>query len=215
MQIEIDPSRNASVTTAADRILALRQSHPVRVAVDGRTASGKTTYADRLAAIIDASGREVIRGSVDGFHRPRAVRHARGRLSPDGYYEDARDVEAMRTLLLDPLGPSGDRLYVTASFDLDRDEPLEPVPERASEAAVLIVDGTFLQRPELRAAWDFVIFLNVPEEEARRRGVERDSLASVGDADVSELYLCRYGPAFARYEAECRPIEQADLLLNN
>lgn len=215
MDVERHMTRATSIDAVAQKVLALRQSHPVRVAVDGRTASGKTTLADELAAALAQSGRPVIRGSIDGFHRPRAVRHSRGRLSPDGYYEDARDFDAMRLLLLDPLGPSGDRLYVTATFDLERDEALELIPRLASDNAVLVVDGTFLQRPELRSAWDYVIFLDVPAEEARRRGIERDFFALGGEASTSELYMRRYGPAFTRYEAECRPAEQANVLIDN
>lgn len=207
--------RASSITAVAREVLALSKWHPIRVAVDGRTASGKTTFADDLAAVIGQTCRPVIRASIDGFHRPKAVRYRRGRLSPDGYYEDARDVHAMRKLLLDPLGPLGDRLYVTATFDLDRDEALGPIARQANVDAILVVDGTFLQRPELRPAWDYVIFLSVTEEEARRRGVERDFNASGGKACTSELYVRRYGPAFSRYEAECRPAEQADILIDN
>ncbi|HET9867258.1 MAG TPA: hypothetical protein VFQ06_08200 [Nitrospira sp.] len=202
-----------AIEHVAERILELSLSHPVRVAVDGRTASGKTTFADALAAIMQQGARRVIRASVDGFHRSRVERHRRGRLSPDGYYEDARDLQAMRHLLLDPLGPGGDRNYVTASFDLDGDRPLKRSPERAPKNAVLIVDGTFLQRPELRDAWDFVIFLDAPAKEARRRGVERDASALGGTAAASELYDRRYGPAFARYDRECRPAHHANIVM--
>ena len=80
---------------------------------------------------------------------------------------------------------------------------------------MLIVDGTFLQRPELRDAWDFVIFLDVPAEEARRRGVERDASDLGGTTAVSELYDRRYGPAFARYDAECRPADSADVIMDS
>jgi uridine kinase len=204
-----------AIENVAKRILELSLSHPVRVAVDGRTASGKTTFADALAAIMQPGGRRVIRASVDGFHRPSVERHRQGRMSPEGYYQDARDLEAIRHLLLDPLGPRGDRKYVRASFDLDRDEPLDGEPERATEDAVLIVDGTFLQRPELSDAWDFVIFLDVPAEEARQRGVERDAPALGGTAAAAELYDRRYCPAFDRYESECRPADHADVVLDN
>ena len=203
------------IDDVAKRILELKLPHPVRIAVDGRTASGKTTFADALAAAIERLGRPSIRASVDGFHRPRADRYRQGRLSPDGYYEDARDLQAMRRLLLDPLGPGGDRNFVTASFDLDGDRPLKGTAQRAPEEAVLIVDGTFLQRPELRDAWDIVIFLDVPAAEARRRGVERDAPALGGTVAASELYDRRYGPAFARYEAECRPVDHADIVVAN
>jgi uridine kinase len=208
-------SRTAALAAVADRILSLRLAHPVRVAVDGRTASGKTTFADELADRVRAVGRSVIRASADGFHNPRAVRHRQGRLSPDGYYDDARDLRAVRRLLLDPLGPGGNRHYVAQIFDLERDRPVEPEVQRAEDDAVLLVDGTFLQRPELRSAWDFVIFLQVAEEEAQRRGVERDFAAAGGRAIAANLYARRYGPAFKRYEAECAPADRADALVDN
>ena len=199
----------------AERIHRLRLPYPVRVAVDGRTASGKTTFADALAAAIEERGRTVIRASVDGFHRPRIDRHRQGRFSPDGYYEDARDLEALRRLLLDPLGPGGDRRFARVSFDLERDVPIAPVLERAPEDAVLIVDGTFLQRPELNGAWDFTIFLDVPAQEARRRGVERDAIGLGGHESALELYRLRYGPAFDRYQQECQPAEKADVIVGD
>lgn len=215
MPAEVSSIRASTLTSVADRILSLRLSHPIRVAVDGRTASGKTTFANELACTVRARGRSVIRTSVDGFHHPRTVRHRKGRLSPDGYYEDGRDLKAIRKLLLEPLGPEGNRSYVTQTFDLERDRPVEPEVHQAGDDAVLIVDGTFLQRPELMPAWDFVIFLHVEEEEAQRRGVERDSVALGGRASASEVYVHRYGPAFKRYELECRPAGRADVVVDN
>lgn len=212
-----DPSGASSSTMGevAERILSLGLEHPVRVAVDGRTASGKTTFAEELAGTIRKAGRRVIRASVDGFHHPAVFRHRRGRLSADGYYEDARDLNAIRSLLLDPLGPGGNRCYTTQTFDLQNDQPIKPKVEVAADDAVLIVDGTFLQRPELSPAWDFVIFLNVPEDEARRRGIIRDRLSLGGEQATSELYCQRYGPAFSRYEFECKPVDRADAVIDN
>lgn len=208
-------ARAAVLEALARRISALSLAHPVRVAIDGRTASGKTTFADELQVAIERLGRPVIRTSVDGFHRPRRERYRQGRLSSDGYYEDARDLDAIRSLLLEPLGPNGNRRYTVATFDLDKDERLEPEFLTASTDAVLLVDGTFLQREELRSGWDFVVFLDVPEEEARRRGVERDAAAVGGEEQARSLYDRRYGPAFNRYEAECRPLDRADVVIDN
>lgn len=199
----------------AEQLLLMRPAHPLRVAIDGRTASGKTTFADALADILRRSQRPVIRASIDGFHHPATVRHRQGRFSPDGYYEDARDFAAMRSRLLGPLGPSGDRSYETRTFDLERDRPVRTRSHRAADDAILLVDGTFLQRSELEGAWDFVIFLNVSQEEARRRGVSRDQSILGGQAAATELYLRRYGPAFERYEAECSPAERAHVIVEN
>src|SRR4051812_47502534 len=96
------------LTEVAERMERLHLGYSVRVAVDGRTASGKTTLADELAALLAETGRVVIRTAIDGFHRQRPERCARGRHSAEGYYYDARDLPAIVALLLAPLGPFGD-----------------------------------------------------------------------------------------------------------
>jgi len=93
----------------AARIAGLSLRRPIRVAVDGRTASGKTILADELAGCLRRRGRDAIRASIDGFHRPKAERYARGRHSAQGYYDAAFDLSAVMALLLDPLGPGGHR----------------------------------------------------------------------------------------------------------
>ena len=55
------------------------------VAVDGADGAGKTVFADTLAAVMNDLGVVAIRASIDGFHRPRAERYARGRRSPEGF----------------------------------------------------------------------------------------------------------------------------------
>lgn len=119
------------------------------VAVDGVDASGKTTLTDAVAA---AMTREVVRASVDSFHRPRAERHRRGRASAEGCYRDTFDHAALRDRLLVPFRDGG--ACVTAVFDHERDRPVDAAPCEPGEAAVLVVDGVFLLRPELDVTWD-------------------------------------------------------------
>jgi hypothetical protein len=73
-------------------------SQPVCIAVDGRTASGKTTLADEVTAELRSSGRTTIHISLDGYSPPRAEHYQRGRLSAEGYLDDARDWQAIRQL---------------------------------------------------------------------------------------------------------------------
>ena len=207
--------RPAVLGRLAEMISSLKFSRPVRVAIDGRTASGKTTFANELAAEIARSGRAVIRTSVDGFHMPKATRYARGRYSAEGYYLDARDLVAIRSLLLDPLGPGGDGQYRTASFDLENDTAIEQEPLAAASASILIVDGTFLQRPELVTGWDVTVFLDTSEDVSARRGVDRDAERLGGLQAARQLYAERYRPAFDLYERRCQPRSIADVVVDN
>ncbi|TIX92660.1 uridylate kinase [Rhizobium sp. P44RR-XXIV] len=209
-------SRRAAVLNdLAVMIAKLESTTPIRIAIDGRTASGKTTLANELADCLRAKGREVIRTSIDGFHRPKVERYARGRHSAEGYYHDARDLPAINALLLDPLGPGGDGWYRTASFDLHNDVPIEQEPQFAPADAILIVDGTFLQRPELRGGWDIAVFVETSEHVSEQRGIERDTQLLGGAEAIRELYANRYRPAFDLYQRSCAPASAADAIFNN
>jgi uridine kinase len=207
--------RAAVLNDLAARIANLQSTRPIRMAIDGRTASGKTTLGDELATLIEQRDRPVIRTSIDGFHRPRAARYARGRHSAEGYYYDARDLNAVMALLLDPLGPGGDLRYRTASFDLDHDEPLAQAPRLAAADAIVIVDGTFLQRSELRRGWDLTIFVETSDRVSEQRGLSRD-VGRLGSAESTRrLYAERYRPAFDLYQQLCAPASIADVIINN
>jgi uridine kinase len=194
--------RAAVVMRIADIVAAVERPHPVRVAIDGVDAAGKTTLADELAPHV---GRLVARASVDGFHRPRAERGD----SSEAYYADAFDYAALRRELLEPLGPGGSRRYRAAVFDLARDEPLPVEWHVASPDAVLLCDGVFLHRPELEGCWDLTVFVAVDLGIAVERAIARD-----GEA-MRERYARRYVPAQRRYLAEVRPEERADVVVDN
>jgi uridine kinase len=196
-------------------IASLNVTRPLRIAVDGRTASGKTTFSDELASAITQQGRKIIRTSIDGFHRPKIERYARGRYSPEGYYFDARDLMAIRTLLLDPLGPNGNRQFRTASFDLEKDIAIDMPVAVAPPDSVLIVDGTFLLRTKLAGGWDVTLFLDTSEEVAENRGITRDVERLGGPEATHHLYAERYRPAFTLYEGLCRPKNIADAVIDN
>lgn len=189
----------------------------LRIAIDGPDASGKTTLAGELGAAVAARGRPVAHVSADGFHRPGAERRRRGDLSPEGYYLDAFDLAALRGELLDPLGPGGDGRFRRTVFDLraDRSLPADVDEETAAAGLVLLVDGVFLLRPELRDAWDLAIVLDVRPEESLRRAVVRDAAIFGSEAEVRRRYLARYLPAQERYRREARVHERADVLLGN
>src|SRR5688572_32570063 len=118
-------NRAACVDRLAAAIAAVRTSHPMRVAIDGVDGAGKTTLADELVEPLRRAGREVIRASIDGFHYPREVRYARGPDSPEGYFLDSFDYDAVRRELLDSLGPTGDRKFRTAVFDYRTDRTVD------------------------------------------------------------------------------------------
>ena len=63
-------TRTALLDQLAAAIGALRQDGPTLVAIDGRSAAGKTTLADDLAERLLVESRLVLRSSIDDLHPP-------------------------------------------------------------------------------------------------------------------------------------------------
>jgi len=199
----VSETYEALLAHLANAIATLHPDRRIRVAIDGVDGAGKTVLADALAPLVIAKGRQVIRASVDDFHHPRAVRYARGRYSPDGFFLDSYDYPAFRRLLLDPLGHAGSGNYIAKHFDHRTDRPVAPRPQQSSSAAALIVDGIFLHRPELRACWDLSIFLQVDFAVSRERNARRDGTPDVLNPDT---------PFSQRYTG--RPAQRADIVID-
>jgi len=199
----------------SDLILQVHRPHPLRVAVDGIDAAGKTFLANRLVAPLEARGRPVMRASIDGFHRPRAERYHRGFSSSEGYYADSFDVDSLKSVLLSPLGPAGDRRCRLKIFDCHTDSPIHQAPHSISEDTVLLMDGVFLMRPELNASWDFRIFLQVDFDVALQRAIVRDQYLFGSSQAVKERYQQRYFPAQRFYLQKVQPCLLADVIVDN
>src|SRR5579859_6808331 len=189
--------------------------HPLRVAVDGPPAAGKTTLADELALLLRTRGREVIRASTESFHLPRAQRYRHGEFSPEANYHDAFDYDALRRVLLDPLGPDGDRRYQRAVYDLETDAALSPSATTAPADAVLLLDGVFLLRPELIDRWDLSIFVSAAFEQIVDRARIRDLALLGSTTEVDRRFRTRYIPAQKLYFATARPADHADIIVRN
>jgi uridine kinase len=195
----------------ARHIASEHRPHPLRVAIDGVDAAGKTTLADELAALVGALGRPVVRASVDDFHNPREVRYRQGSDSPEGYFQDSFDLATLRGALLEPLGPGGSRRIRRRAFDYRTDTPVDPIFEDAEADAVLLFDGVFLQRPELQGLFDLTIFIDAPFEETVRRSVARDG----ANPEVEHPSNRRYVAGQRLYLSRCEPRSRADVVVDN
>jgi len=175
--------------------------------VDG---AGKTTLADELGVLLQRAGRPVVRASVDGFHHPPSVRHRRGRDDPDGFYLDSYDYPRLRAELLDPFAPGRDRRHRIRIHDLAPDAPVVEPLRRARRDAVLLVDGIFLQRPELAGCFEFVVWLEAPFEVTYARLAARDGSPSDPGHPANRRYL----EGQRRYLRECSPQECAHVVVD-
>ena len=205
------PQRQSVLSDVAQRILRLRADHVQKIGIDGVDGAGKTTFADELAQTLASGERPIIRASVDSFHNPQAIRYQRGRESPEGFFLDSFNYSALKQALLDPLSPGGSRNYFTAMFDWKSDSPLTVAPQHAAMNSILIFDGIFLHRPELRGYWDFSIFLDVAFSVSIPRGAGR----GYGSSDPADEKNRRYVQGQKLYLQAAAPQTHATLVIDN
>ncbi|KEK24639.1 uridine kinase [Bacillus gaemokensis] len=208
-------NRQSAIHEIIERMFRFKLDRPLRVAVSGITASGKTTFANELQKEMQLQGRKIVRTSIDNFHNPRIVRYSQGKESAKGYYEDAHDYKAFVERLLIPLGPDGGMRYETKSHDLETDMCMESNPILASKDMVFIIDGTFLLKKELQHLFDYKIFVETDFEIARERGANREAKAFGNKEKAEEMFLQRYHAACHMYMEEHAPKEYADAVFIN
>jgi uridine kinase len=199
------------------------KSRPILVAVDGVDASGKSFFAKNLAQKLIAANQitndqdwAVVTASIDDFHNPKQIRYRQGRESAKGFYEDSFNYPRLKELLLDPF-KNGAGLYKTKYFDCDLDEQVESEFKIVKLKSILIFEGIFNLRQELRDYWDLRIFLDVSFDETLKRNISRDQdLNRLKDTqEVERMYKLKYQPGQELYFQEADPKSFADLVINN
>ncbi len=200
----------------AKQIVQLSKQEPTLVAIDGRSAAGKTTLANELAAHLQQYGHHVLRSSIDDFHPPRH-KHRSGEQSytPSSYYAEGYDYAAFRNHVLEPLRQDDSRRCRLTLWDRFHDIAFPEQRIEAENDTILIVDGIFLLQPNLQHFWNYVIWLDIDWDTMLERAVQRDT-AWVGNAAlVLERYRTFWIPTHLLYEAEVNPIQFAHIIVNN
>lgn len=197
------PVRQLVLVDLLSLMVAVHPGERTVIAVDGPDGVGKTRLVGELLSLAPhVAGRTVHAVSVDGFHRPRAVRHARGSTG-ETFYADSYDYEALRRKVLRPFRAG--REIVPAVHDVDTDRPVHPDPVELPDDAVLLVEGIFLRRPELRGEWDATCLVTAPLQITVPRGNARHPQGRVaGDEDPDHPANARYVEGQRLYRLQAR-----------
>jgi uridine kinase len=218
--VSVDRTAVLNLVTVA--VMRTASDSRALVGIDGASGTGKSTFADELASSLGAVGCVVVRASIDSFHRPRSERYRLGAGSPVGYYRESHDLVSVQQYLLRPFA-LGAGFYRRATFDEPSDRPIDVAAEPVPIAGILVFDGLFLHRPELAGYWDYSVFLTAESrkeatwQEYLTRDLPDDDRARTAEtaARIKRARRQRYVGGQALYERECRPREQANMVIDN
>jgi uridine kinase len=155
------PAKKDTLEALATEILHSYGVGRTIIAIDGASGPATAVFADELAAALRGVGRNVFRASIDDFQRSHPA-HS----SPDdraaSHYSDGYDYSLLTRVLIDPFKAAGSTGFVLAGWDSVRQAPIQPKWMSAQADAILIIDGAFLNRPELAGLWNYSVWLDTP-----------------------------------------------------
>ncbi len=162
------------------------------VAIEGGSASGKTTLASMLEKVYDCT----VFHMDDFFLRPEQRTEAR-------FAEAGGNVDRERFLeeVLLPLSKGKDACY--RRFDCSSQTLSMPILAEAKRLTV--VEGVYSMHPELAGYYDFSVFLEVDEKCRRERILKRNS------APVAERFFSEWIPLENKYFEKMRVKERCDI----
>jgi uridine kinase len=173
-----------------------RENDLVLIGIDGRGGAGKSTLARELARQLDATVIE-----FDDFYRPSAARLPPGDPDIGGNFEWRR----LRDQALLPLSRGEEARYQRYDWETDSMAEWHSVPARG----VVVIDGNYSTREELRGLYDFRIWVEAPHAVRLARGLERDGEGARG------RWLDEWMPEEERYLAAQEPWRFADLVVGS
>lgn len=164
------------------------------IAIDGRAASGKSTRALLLGAVLDAP---VIH--MDDFFLPPALRTPERLAQPGGNVHYERFAEEVLP------GLHTGEAFAYRVFDCSRMDfgGTKDIPA----APVRIVEGSYSHHPALGDYARWKVFTSVPPEEQMARILRRNG------EGMAEMFRTRWIPMEERYFTACAIPEKADIRL--
>lgn len=184
------------------------------VGIDGVDLSGKTLLAYDLAEVLCRHGEEVVLIHEDDFLNSAEIRYQQGEWSVTGFYEDFFDFRALVDNILLPVQAAKPVEYAFQSY----------APYRSHDSYrrytiglqdLVLVEGLFLLRKELRGYLDLMIRLKIPAELVLKRALARD-VPTLGPYEyVRRHYERQVLPAQALYERLGDPDSIADIVIEN
>lgn len=172
------------------------RNRPVLVAIDGHSAAGKSTLAQKIAdEFLDL---EVI--TTDDFYRP-IPNDLRYRLNAKEGYEHYYDWQRLREDVLQPLSNQKAARFQLYDWQYNELGRQRTVPPRD----FIIVEGCYSARPELAIYYDIIVLVETSPKERMKRQRQRN--------DATQEWLMRWDRAETYYIRTTNLRERADIIL--
>ena len=180
--------------TIRDILDQLLSNGPVKIAIEGGSASGKTTLSKQLAALYDCS---VLH--MDDFFLQAHQR------TPERYAEVGGNIDRER-FLQEVLGPLRNgqtiryRKFNCSTMQLEDETPITP-------KKLTIIEGVYSMHPAFEAYYDFSIFLDISS------GLQKERIVSRNTPQLAKRYFTEWIPLENTYFEKTNAKQRCDFIM--
>ena len=200
---------------AIGRVIDSRPAHGSRgclvAAISGIDAAGKTTLARQVAHDLESRGLRAALIHLDSWHAPPQDRFGPSR-SPEHFYRNAFRLPELFDRLVEPLRRKGSLKLTVDLIRLPGNVPYSHTYDFRN-VEVILLEGIFLLKRELRPRYDLSFWLDCPFDVALRRALGRNQ-EWMSAAEIVRDYTDLYFPAQRLHLERDRPHDAADLVLS-
>lgn len=191
---------------------ALSPSISLLVALSGIDASGKSTIAQEIVERLRISGLNAILVGLDPWHNAPEKRFSKD-APAEHFYQHAFRFPELFELLIDPLRHTRSA-HVTVELTRLPENDLYLRTYDLDEVEVIVLEGIFLFRKELRSNYDLAFWVECSFETALVRAIKRNQ-EGLSEAEIVRDFHSIYFPAQRIHFARDDPQANVDGVLEN
>lgn len=189
-----------------------KKQRPFLIGINGVDLSGKSTFTINLARWLKKQGYPIQVIHLDDFHNVSSKRR-QGENPITAYWYNAFNLEILEHELLFPIVEHGEVDTKLVLLDLETDSFTNHQTYHVIPNSVVLLEGVLLFRKPIDPYLSARIFLDVSFKEVLHRARIRD-VPRFGEG-ILQSYQTKYIPVQKKYLAEYKPMDKADLIIDN
>lgn len=197
-----------------DEIISKHNLHKTLIiGIDGLGGAGKTTIVNSLKLQLQDKNYNSVVLHIDDFIHKKDIRYNESKEEWYCYYNIQWRYDYLIKEILMPIKEGAEIDKQIELYNKDNDAYiLDQI--KIPQGSILLLEGIFLQRKEIRQYFDYIVYLDVPKEIRLSRVINRDMYIGNSE-DIKSKYERRYFPAEDKYMEEYCPAQNADFVLND
>ena len=183
------------------------------IGIDGLGGAGKSTISAALTELLSNENYNITLLHIDDFIHPKSVRYNDSYAAWECYYNLQWRYDYLINEIVMPIKNGSKFNKNIELYDKDNDTYLlknTVIPL----GSIVLIEGIFLQRQELSDIFDYMIYIDIPEDIRLERVLKRDGYIG-SRQQIKDKYNNRYFPAEHYYIENCLPHKKADYIIKD